>query len=105
MPCILIVDDEKSMRRILSTILKEEGHVVVEASGAKEAIDLISKGQFDLVFTDQKMPDGDGLSVITAARDADPSLPVVMLTAFATVDLAVEAHRHVELFEREEQPC
>lgn len=93
MPCILIVDDEKSMRRILSTILKEEGHVVVEASGAKEAIDLISKGQFDLVFTDQKMPDGDGLSVITAARDADPSLPVVMLTAFATVDLAVEAMR------------
>jgi DNA-binding NtrC family response regulator len=90
---ILIVDDEKSMRRILSTILQGEGHVVVEALGAKEAIELISTTQFDLVLTDQKMPDGDGLSVIAAGRDADPTLPIVMLTAFATVDLAVEAMR------------
>ena len=94
MACILVVDDEKNMRRILSTILQGEGHVVVEASGATKAVGLISTAQFDLVITDQKMPDGDGLSVITAARDADPSLPVVMLTAFATVDLAVEAMRH-----------
>jgi DNA-binding NtrC family response regulator len=93
MACILVVDDEANMRRILSTILQGEGHVVVEASGAKKALGLISTAQFDLVITDQKMPDGDGLSVITAARDADPSLPVVMLTAFATVDLAVEAMR------------
>ena len=93
MACILIVDDEKNMRRILSTIFRDEGHVVVEASGAKEAIELISTAQFDLVLTDQKMRDGNGLSVISAARDADPSLPVVMLTAFATVDLAVEAMR------------
>ena len=94
MACILIVDDETNMRRILSTILQGEGHVVVEASGAKKAIGLISTAQFDLVITDQKMPDGNGLAVITAARDADPSLPVVMLTAFATVDLAVKAMRH-----------
>lgn len=93
MACILIVDDEKNMRRILSTILQGEGHVVVEAAGVKEAIELVSTAQFDLILTDQKMPDGDGLSVIAAARDADPSLPVVMLTAFATVDLAVEAMR------------
>lgn len=93
MACILVVDDEKNMRRIISTIFQDEGHVVVEASGAKEAIKLISTAQFDLVLTDQKMADGDGLSVISAARDADPSLPVVMLTAFATVDLAVEAMR------------
>ena len=93
MACILIVDDEKNMRRILSTILQGEGHVVVEAAGVKEAIELVSRAQYDLIVTDQKMPDGNGLSVIAAARDADPSLPVVMLTAFATVDLAVEAMR------------
>ena len=93
MACILIVDDENNMRRILTAILQDEGHVVVEAAGAKEAIERISTAQFDLVLTDQKMPDGTGLSVIAAARDADPSLPVVMLTAFATVDLAVEAMR------------
>lgn len=93
MACILIVDDENNMRRILSAILQDDGHVVVEAAGAKEAIERISTAQFDLVLTDQKMPDGTGLSVIAAARDADPTLPVVMLTAFATVDLAVEAMR------------
>lgn len=90
---ILIVDDEKNMRRILSTILQAERHVVVEAGGAKEAIEIVSATQFDLVITDQKMPDGDGLSVITACKDADPALPVVLLTAFATIDLAVEAMR------------
>ena len=93
MACILIVDDEKNMRRILSTILQDDGHVVVEAAGVKEAVELVLTAQFDLILTDQKMPDGNGLSVIAAARDADPSLPVVMLTAFATVDLAVEAMR------------
>lgn len=90
---ILIVDDETNMRRILSTILRGDGHTVVESAGAREAIKLISTTQFDLVLTDQKMPDGDGLSVIATGKDADPMLPFVMLTAFATVDLAVESMR------------
>lgn len=81
------------MRRVLAAILREGGHTVVEATGAAEAVNSISTSQFDVVFTDQKMPGGDGISVIISSKDADPTLPVVMLTAFATVDLAVEAMR------------
>lgn len=90
---ILIVDDEDNMRRILSVILKEDGHAVTEASGAQKALNLISSMPFDLVITDQKMADGDGLSIIAACRESDPTLPVILLTAFATVELAVEAMR------------
>ena len=81
------------MRRVLTAILRGGGHMVMEAATASEAIDSIATTPFDVVFTDQKMPDGDGLSVVVSSRDADPTLPVVMLTAFATVDLAVEAMR------------
>lgn len=90
---ILIVDDEANMRRILSVILQEDGHQVAEAGGATQALALIASTPFDLVITDKKMPDGDGFAVLSASQDADATLPVVMLTAFATVELAVEAMR------------
>ncbi len=90
---ILLVDDEDNMRRILSVILREEGHTVTEAAGVQETLQQIARATFDLVLTDQKMPDGEGLAIIRACREADPLLPIVMLTAFATVDLAVEAMR------------
>ena len=90
---ILIVDDEANMRRILSVVLAEDGHQISEAGGATEALALIASTPFDLVITDKKMPDGDGFAVLSACQEADPTLPVVMLTAFATVELAVEAMR------------
>ena len=90
---ILIVDDEDNMRRILAVILREDGHSIAEASGVKAALQLIAAATFDLVLTDQKMPDGEGLDIVRACQDADALLPVVMLTAFATVELAVEAMR------------
>jgi DNA-binding NtrC family response regulator len=90
---ILIVDDEANMRRILLTLLKDDGHAVKEAGGAKDAIAAINAEAFDLVITDQKMRDGEGLEVLAAAQDADPALPVVILTAFATIELAVDALR------------
>src|SRR5687768_17130929 len=90
---ILIVDDEPNMRRILLALLKGEGHAVKEAGGAKDAIAAITAEPFDLVITDQKMRDGEGLEVLAAAQDADPALPVVILTAYATVELAVDALR------------
>ncbi|HWQ35162.1 MAG TPA: sigma-54 dependent transcriptional regulator [Blastocatellia bacterium] len=90
---ILIIDDEDNLRRILSVILQEDGHAVSEAPGVQAALKLLAEQPFDLVMTDQKMPDGEGLSIISACRETDPTLPVVMLTAFATVELAVEAMR------------
>lgn len=88
---ILIVDDEPSMRRILSLILLEAAHEVTEAAGVKKALELLASNRFDLVITDKKMPDGDGFEILNYCREHEPSLPVVMLTAFATVELAVEA--------------
>ncbi|MGE5346248.1 MAG: sigma-54-dependent transcriptional regulator [Acidithiobacillales bacterium] len=90
---VLLVDDEAHMRRILSVILKEEGHVVTQAAGTEEARKALAARQFDLVITDQKMPDGDGLALLAAAREIDPSLPGVLITAHATVELAVAALR------------
>ena len=88
---ILIVDDEAAMRRILSLILQEDGHEVIEADGVRTAIDRLGTEAFDLVITDKKLLDGDGFEVLAACREADDSLPVVMLTAFGTIELAVEA--------------
>ncbi len=88
---ILIVDDEANMRRILSLILQEDKHEIVEADGVKSALNLLSTTTLDLVITDKKMSDGDGFELLAACQEADQSLPVVMLTAFGTIELAVEA--------------
>jgi DNA-binding NtrC family response regulator len=90
---ILIVDDERSMRRILSSNLAQDGHIVVEAAGVVEATACLSSNRFDAVITDQKMPDGEGLDVLARVREMDSALAVVFLTAFATVELAVESMR------------
>ena len=90
---VLIVDDERNMRRILTSNLAQDKHVVTEAAGVAEARASLSTSQFDAVITDQKMPDGQGLDVLACARDLDPALSVVFLTAFATVELAVESMR------------
>ena len=90
---ILIVDDERNMRKILTSNLAQDQHVITEAAGVAEARAHLSASQFDAVITDQKMPDGEGLQVLACARELDPSLSVVFLTAFATVELAVESMR------------
>jgi DNA-binding NtrC family response regulator len=90
---ILIVDDERSMRKILASNLVQDGHIVTEAAGVAEAIARLASSRYDAVITDQKMPDGQGLDVLARAREMDPALAVVFLTAFASVELAVESMR------------
>jgi len=90
---ILIVDDERSMRKILASNLVQDGHIVTEASGVAEAVACLAANRYDAVITDQKMPDGQGLDVLARAREMDPALAVVFLTAFASVELAVESMR------------
>ena len=90
---ILIVDDEPHMRRVLASALALDGHVTSEASGVVNAKAQLSAGDFDAVFTDQKMGDGKGLDVLAAIRELDPTLSVVFITAFATIELAVESMR------------
>lgn len=90
---ILIVDDEMPLRRLLRGVLGDDGHQVVEAAGAREAREALASGVFDVVVTDQRMPDGSGSELLTHCQELDPSLPVIMMTAYASVDLAVEVMR------------
>lgn len=91
---ILIVDDEPHMRRILASNLRQDKHELWEAGGVEEARRAFANSDFDVVFTDQKMPDGEGLAVLAAAHEADPALSVIFLTAVASIELAVDSMRH-----------
>jgi DNA-binding NtrC family response regulator len=93
MPRLLIVDDEPNLRRVLGSDLRLDGHTVDEAEGVSSALPLLASHDYDVVITDQKMPDGDGLAVLAAARENDPSLAVIFLTAVPTIELAVESMR------------
>ncbi len=88
---ILIVDDERSMRDVLSIMLKRAGYGVTIATDAEEAIGEINKEIFDLVITDLKMPKGSGLDVLKAVKAASPETMVLVVTAFASTESAVEA--------------
>jgi len=90
---ILIVDDEPHMRQILASNLKHEGHDVIEAASVNDARRALAEFRFEAVLTDQKMGDGEGLDVLAAAHETDSALSVVFLTAFATIELAVESMR------------
>ncbi len=88
---ILVVDDEVKMQRILELILKKQGYSVTCANDGQEALALIEKSNFDLVITDMKMPCLDGMGLLTALREQGSLLPVIMITAYATVETAVAA--------------
>jgi DNA-binding NtrC family response regulator len=88
---ILAVDDDASVAHVVRFLLEEEGHdatVVADVSGAKREL---AAGQFDLVVSDLKLPDGSGLDVLKLVKEAGPDVPVIMITAFATVSTAVAA--------------
>ncbi len=88
---ILVVDDEKSLREVLSIMLKRAGYMVTEASDGDEAIGHVNKEIYDLVITDLRMPKADGMDVLKAVKSSSPDTVVLVITAFATSDSAVEA--------------
>ncbi len=88
---ILIVDDEQSMRDVLSIMLKRAGYGVTVAADGEEAIAQLGKDIFDLVITDLKMPKVGGLDVLKAVKDSSPDTVVLVITAFASTETAVEA--------------
>src|SRR5664280_2553873 len=91
---VLIVDDEPSMRRILSSNLRLDSHTVVDAEDAAAAIALLTREDFDVVITDQKMPGGSGMDVLRTVQETAPTTSVVFLTAVGTMELAVESMRY-----------
>jgi len=88
---VLVVDDDASVAQVVRYLLEEEGYdtaVVADVAGAKLAL---AAGPFDLVVTDLRLPDGTGLDVLRLVDEAGPDVPVILITAFATVKTAVEA--------------
>lgn len=88
---ILIVDDEKAQREILTMILRAEGYDIAEASGAREALGLLAKREFDLILTDLKMQGQSGLELLEQIMADDPQQCVILMTAHGSVDSAVGA--------------
>jgi DNA-binding NtrC family response regulator len=88
---ILIIDDDTSLRRVLEYNLQEEGYDVQAASSGEEGLYLFGKSQPNLVITDMKMSGMDGLMVLKSIKERSPETLVIIITAFGTVDVAVEA--------------
>ena len=93
MPNILVVDDKDSMRNMLTETLLEEGYRVDSASTGQKAIDLVRNKSYDLVLTDLKMPDLDGLKVLSEVKEVDSETAVILMTAYGTIEDAVAAMR------------
>ncbi|MFO1435535.1 MAG: sigma-54 dependent transcriptional regulator [Gammaproteobacteria bacterium] len=88
---ILIVDDEKKMQRILEIMLRGKGHEVATASDGHEALRLIEDSPFDLIITDLRMPEMDGLTFLKTLREKGDQCPVIVVTAYGTIESAVAA--------------
>ena len=91
MPDILLVEDKESLRRVLRLTLENAGYSVAEAADAREAMGAIAETPHRLVLTDLRMPGGSGLDVLRAARAADGDVPVIVMTAYGSIDEAVQA--------------
>jgi DNA-binding response OmpR family regulator len=90
---ILVVDDEQNLRHTMAFILKRAGYDVTTAENAHEALTILQSGAFDLIILDLKMPDVDGLSLLKMIRHNHPNLPVFILTAYGSLDTAIDALR------------
>ncbi len=88
---ILVIDDNETMREGMALPIKKMGHSVETASGGRQGVALFRPGETDLVITDLKMDDLDGLGVIKAVKEQDPEALIIVVTAFGTIDVAVEA--------------
>jgi DNA-binding NtrC family response regulator len=91
MPDILLVEDKDSLRRVLKLTLEHAGYTLTEAADAREAIHEISRIPHKVVLTDLRMPNGSGLDVLRAAKDANSDTPVIVMTAYGSIDEAVQA--------------
>ncbi len=91
---ILIIDDEKNIREGLAASLELEGYKAILAQDGKEGLDLISRGDIDLVITDLRMPNISGEKVLAKVASESPGLPVIVLTGHGSIDSAVEAMRN-----------
>lgn len=93
-PRVLIIDDEPLMRISISDALKAEGYCVTEKGLGKEGISLLKDSSHDIVITDLRLPDLDGIEVLKACKRYSPDAAVILITAYGSVDTAVEAMKY-----------
>jgi two-component system NtrC family response regulator len=91
METILIIDDEKNYLVILEALLSPEGYEIITEDDAINALRLISETDLDLIITDMKMPGMDGIELLEESKKINPELPVIIMTAYGTIEMAVEA--------------
>ncbi len=91
MSTVLVVDDEKNYLVVLEDLLEEEGYDVLTAGSGTEALDILERHAVDAVLSDIKMPGMSGIDLLDGIQDVDPDLPVILMTAYAEVDQAVDA--------------
>ena len=94
METILIVDDEKNYLVVLEALLSPEGYEILTASNGHDALRLVHEADLDLIITDMKMPGMSGMELLKECKRVKTELPVIMMTAYGTIEMAVEAMRH-----------
>ncbi len=90
---VLVVDDQKNMRATTAIVLRQAGHVVEEAEDGTAALQRLQQEAFDVVLTDLRMPNGDGMDVLRGIQRSAPETQVIVMTAYGTIESAVEAIR------------
>ena len=91
---ILIVDDEEVLRDVLDVVLRREGFDVISASSGEEALNLLDTEEVDLMILDIMLPGISGIDTLRSVRISSPDLPVIIITAFSSIDGAIEAMKH-----------
>jgi two-component system, NtrC family, response regulator len=91
METILIVDDEKNYLVVLEALLSPEGYEIITTDNARSALRLIEESDLDLVLTDMKMPGVSGMELLEQCKKINPEVPVIIMTAYGTIEMAVEA--------------
>ena len=90
---IMLIDNEEGLCRMMEAVLRDNGFAVKAYTRSFEAVDEFAAGEWDLVVTDIKMPGMDGLEVLQKVKAKDPGIPVIMITAYATVEMSIQALR------------
>ena len=90
-PSVLVIDDESGILDTLRILLKKEGFEVLTAQGGKAGLDQIRNGAYDIVLSDVRMPQVTGIDILNAAREQDPMTPVILMTAQASLQTAIQA--------------